>query len=93
MIYEKFLMSAWIGDQSKLFGTSREPSERNFYVGISKVNNKIIRSFFTKILNKYLRSNEAYLLPSKVFRWNSGLQTDTSTWGSVNCYRILLKLN
>lgn len=30
-------MSAWIGDQSKLFGTSREPSERNFYVGISKV--------------------------------------------------------
>ena len=54
-------MSAWIGDQSKLFGTSREPSERNFYVGISKVNNKIIRSFFTKILNKYLRSNEAYI--------------------------------
>jgi hypothetical protein len=37
MIYEKFLMSAWIGDQSKSFGTSREPSERNFYVGISKV--------------------------------------------------------
>ena len=37
MIYEKFLMSAWIGDQSKSFGASREPSERNFYVGISKV--------------------------------------------------------
>lgn len=62
MIYEKFLMSAWIGDQSKLFGTSREPSERNFYVGISKVNNKIIRSFFTKILNTLDRTKLTYYL-------------------------------
>ena len=59
MIYEKFLMSAWIGDQSKLFGTSREPSERNFYVGISKVNNKIIRSFYEDIY-KYLRTKLTY---------------------------------
>jgi hypothetical protein len=43
MIYEKFLMSAWIGDQSKLFGTSREPSERNFYVGISWFSDFLIK--------------------------------------------------
>ena len=41
-------------------GTSREPSERNFYVGISKVNNKIIRSFYEDI--KYLRTKLTYYL-------------------------------
>ena len=36
MIYEKFLMSAWIGDQSKLFGTSQ--ASGTFMWGFRRLN-------------------------------------------------------